>query len=103
LCPIYELFLLNIILNWQCVCRFIEGDFDKYVKRMRQPHVWGGEPELLMLSHVLEYDSDLAWDITFQIYLLHPPCPYHIIRDAEEKVLQFYAKEGMLCVQNVKT
>ncbi|CAM6035234.1 unnamed protein product [Sphagnum compactum] len=33
---------------------FIEGDFDKYVKRMRQPHVWGGEPELLMLSHVLE-------------------------------------------------
>ncbi|CAK9863908.1 unnamed protein product [Sphagnum jensenii] len=33
---------------------FIEGDFDKYVKRMRQQHVWGGEPELLMLSHVLE-------------------------------------------------
>ncbi|CAM6058466.1 unnamed protein product [Sphagnum tenellum] len=33
---------------------FIEGDFDKYVKRMRQHHVWGGEPELLMLSHVLE-------------------------------------------------
>ncbi|KAG6555367.1 hypothetical protein Mapa_002593 [Marchantia paleacea] len=33
---------------------FIEGDFDMYVSRMRQPHVWGGEPELLMLSHVLQ-------------------------------------------------
>jgi hypothetical protein len=22
---------------------------------MRQPHVWGGEPELLMASHVLGY------------------------------------------------
>lgn len=32
---------------------FIEGDFDSYTKRMRQPHVWGGEPELLMASHVL--------------------------------------------------
>ncbi|KAG0590627.1 hypothetical protein KC19_1G114900 [Ceratodon purpureus] len=33
---------------------FIEGDFDQYVERMRQTYVWGGEPELLMLSHVLE-------------------------------------------------
>ncbi|MCO5587605.1 hypothetical protein L7F22_041554 [Adiantum nelumboides] len=32
---------------------FIEGDFDSYTKRMRQPYVWGGEPELLMASHVL--------------------------------------------------
>ncbi|KAI5082146.1 hypothetical protein GOP47_0001889 [Adiantum capillus-veneris] len=32
---------------------FIEGHFDSYTKRMRQPHVWGGEPELLMASHVL--------------------------------------------------
>ncbi|KAK9671533.1 hypothetical protein RND81_12G036900 [Saponaria officinalis] len=32
---------------------FIEGDFDKYVAQVRKPHVWGGEPELLMLSHVL--------------------------------------------------
>ncbi|CAA0818349.1 OTU domain-containing protein [Striga hermonthica] len=32
---------------------FIEGDFDTYVARMRMPHVWGGEPELLMSSHVL--------------------------------------------------
>ncbi|KAE8719670.1 OTU domain-containing protein [Hibiscus syriacus] len=29
---------------------FVEGDFDKYVVRMRQPHIWGGEPELLMCS-----------------------------------------------------
>lgn len=33
---------------------FIEGDFDQYVERMRQTYVWGGEPELIMLSHVLE-------------------------------------------------
>jgi hypothetical protein len=33
---------------------FIEGDFDQYVERMRQTYVWGGEPELIMLSHVLK-------------------------------------------------
>uniref|UniRef100_A0A0E0M2Q8 Ubiquitin thioesterase OTU n=1 Tax=Oryza punctata TaxID=4537 RepID=A0A0E0M2Q8_ORYPU len=32
---------------------FVEGDFDAYVSRIRKPHVWGGEPELLMASHVL--------------------------------------------------
>lgn len=33
---------------------YIEGDFDAYVKRIQQPFVWGGEPELLMASHVLK-------------------------------------------------
>ncbi|KAL5201116.1 hypothetical protein ABZP36_035470 [Zizania latifolia] len=33
---------------------FIEGDFDAYVSQIRKPHVWGGEPELLMASHVLQ-------------------------------------------------
>lgn len=33
---------------------FIDGDFDTYVKRIQQPFVWGGEPELLMASHVLK-------------------------------------------------
>lgn len=33
---------------------FIEGDFDSYVSQIRKPHVWGGEPELLMASHVLQ-------------------------------------------------
>lgn len=33
---------------------FIEDDFDTYVVKIRQPHVWGGEPELLMSSHVLK-------------------------------------------------
>ncbi|KAI6696716.1 hypothetical protein NL676_016835 [Syzygium grande] len=44
---------------------FIEGDFDTYISQMRKPHVWGGEPELLMASHVLRmpitvymYDKD---------------------------------------------
>ncbi|KAL8550621.1 hypothetical protein ACS0TY_009155 [Phlomoides rotata] len=34
--------------------QFVEGDFDTYVAKMRQPHVWGGEPELLMSSYVLQ-------------------------------------------------
>ncbi|KAJ7972262.1 OTU domain containing protein [Quillaja saponaria] len=33
---------------------FVEGDFDMYVSQIRKPHVWGGEPELLMASHVLQ-------------------------------------------------
>lgn len=31
----------------------IEGDFDLYVKSIQRPNAWGGEPELLMASHVL--------------------------------------------------
>ncbi|XP_008222061.1 PREDICTED: OTU domain-containing protein At3g57810-like isoform X1 [Prunus mume] len=33
---------------------FLEDDFETYVVQMRQPHIWGGEPELLMSSHVLK-------------------------------------------------
>ncbi|KAD2093507.1 hypothetical protein R6Q59_008749 [Mikania micrantha] len=33
---------------------FIEGDFEAYVKRIEKPYVWGGEPELLMASHVVK-------------------------------------------------
>ncbi|XP_022746874.1 OTU domain-containing protein At3g57810-like [Durio zibethinus] len=33
---------------------FIEGDFDAYIKEIQHPYVWGGEPELLMASHVLK-------------------------------------------------
>ncbi|KAL5221793.1 hypothetical protein ABZP36_026506 [Zizania latifolia] len=33
---------------------FVEGDFDMYVSQIRHPHVWGGEPELFMASHVLQ-------------------------------------------------
>ncbi|XP_051116596.1 uncharacterized protein LOC127241527 [Andrographis paniculata] len=32
---------------------FLDEDFDKYVKGIEQPFAWGGEPELLMASHVL--------------------------------------------------
>ncbi|KAK4348144.1 hypothetical protein RND71_034483 [Anisodus tanguticus] len=34
--------------------RFIEGDFDAYVERIEKPYVWGGEPMLLMASHLLK-------------------------------------------------
>ncbi|XP_020971649.1 OTU domain-containing protein At3g57810 isoform X3 [Arachis ipaensis] len=33
---------------------FIEGDFDTYISQIRKPHVWGGEPELFIASHVLK-------------------------------------------------
>ncbi|KAL6190553.1 hypothetical protein ACLB2K_036947 [Fragaria x ananassa] len=33
---------------------FLEDDFESYVVQMRKPHIWGGEPELLMSSHVLQ-------------------------------------------------
>ena len=32
---------------------FVEGNFDRYCQAMRQPRTWGGEPEILMLTHVL--------------------------------------------------
>ncbi|KAA8533284.1 hypothetical protein F0562_033183 [Nyssa sinensis] len=42
---------------------FLEGDFDTYVIQMRQPHIWGGEPELLMSSHVLNAPITVyMWD-----------------------------------------
>ncbi|PSS26949.1 OTU domain-containing protein [Actinidia chinensis var. chinensis] len=42
---------------------FVEGDFDTYVMQMRQPHIWGGEPELLMSSHVLRVPITVyMWD-----------------------------------------
>ncbi|XP_058195129.1 OVARIAN TUMOR DOMAIN-containing deubiquitinating enzyme 4-like isoform X2 [Rhododendron vialii] len=42
---------------------FVEGDFDTYVTQMRQPHTWGGEPELLMSSHVLQVPITVyMWD-----------------------------------------
>nr|XP_043612841.1 OVARIAN TUMOR DOMAIN-containing deubiquitinating enzyme 4-like isoform X2 [Erigeron canadensis] len=34
---------------------FLEGDFEAYVSHMQRSHVWGGEPELLMASHVLMF------------------------------------------------
>lgn len=33
---------------------FIEEDFDVYVMDMSKPQAWGGEPEILMLTHVLK-------------------------------------------------
>ncbi|XVF23391.1 hypothetical protein REPUB_Repub13aG0034000 [Reevesia pubescens] len=42
---------------------YIEGDFDAYVKEIRQPYVWGGEPELLMASHVLK--------TPISVYMIH--------------------------------
>ncbi|XP_071685682.1 OVARIAN TUMOR DOMAIN-containing deubiquitinating enzyme 4-like isoform X2 [Rutidosis leptorrhynchoides] len=33
---------------------FVEGDFQTYISYMKRSQVWGGEPELLMSSHVLK-------------------------------------------------
>ncbi|TYJ96979.1 hypothetical protein E5676_scaffold506G00240 [Cucumis melo var. makuwa] len=42
------------LIGWMQVIRYIEGDFDAYVKRIQQPFMWSGEPELLMASHILK-------------------------------------------------
>ncbi|XP_055802247.1 OVARIAN TUMOR DOMAIN-containing deubiquitinating enzyme 4-like [Solanum dulcamara] len=54
---------------------FIEGDFNTYVAQIRKCHVWGGEPELLMASHVLQmpitvymYDEDASGLISIAEY-----------------------------------
>ncbi|XP_038903221.1 OVARIAN TUMOR DOMAIN-containing deubiquitinating enzyme 4 isoform X2 [Benincasa hispida] len=54
---------------------FVEGNFDTYVSNMRKPHVWGGEPELFMASHVLHapiivymYDKDSGGLISIAEY-----------------------------------
>ena len=52
--PTMLLLILENHKSFKCVFRFIEGDFDTYVSHIRKPHVWGGEPELLMASHVLQ-------------------------------------------------
>nr|GEW54534.1 putative ribonuclease H-like domain-containing protein [Tanacetum cinerariifolium] len=46
---------LNNTINNSGWCRFIEGDFDSYVSQIRKTRVWGGEPELLIDSHVLQW------------------------------------------------
>lgn len=63
----------------QCssIVRFLEGDFETYVRQMRQPHIWGGEPELLMCSHVLQWvwiHSQLFFGIRIHRFL----CPYQV-------------------------
>ncbi|KAG2686996.1 hypothetical protein I3760_09G033100 [Carya illinoinensis] len=54
---------------------FIEGDFESYVSEIRKPHVWGGEPELFISSHVLQmpirvymYDEDAGGLISIAEY-----------------------------------
>uniref|UniRef100_A0A7N2M3U4 Ubiquitin thioesterase OTU n=1 Tax=Quercus lobata TaxID=97700 RepID=A0A7N2M3U4_QUELO len=54
---------------------FVEGDFDTYVSHIKKPHVWGGEPELFLASHVLQmpitvymYDEDAGGLISIAEY-----------------------------------
>ncbi|KAK3035149.1 hypothetical protein RJ639_032822 [Escallonia herrerae] len=83
--PSLRILSYNIFLNFQVADEFvkrreetewfIEGDFDTYVANIRKPHVWGGEPELLMASHVLQmpitvymYDQDAGGLISIAEY-----------------------------------
>ncbi|GJT22565.1 OTU domain-containing protein-like protein isoform X1 [Tanacetum coccineum] len=48
--------VVNELINRQSESEwFIEGDFKAYVSHMKQSHLWGVEPELVILSHVLKY------------------------------------------------
>ncbi|CAM0884156.1 unnamed protein product [Alopecurus aequalis] len=57
---------------------FLEGDFESYVRRMRKPHAWGGEPELLMCSHVLRMP------ITVHMYIKGSDSPRIIAEYGQE-------------------
>lgn len=48
---------------------FLEGDFDAYVEAMSQPHVWGGEPEILMLAQVLNRPIHVYMEETREWYV----------------------------------
>jgi OTU domain-containing protein 6 len=67
--------------------RFLEGDFESYVRQIRKPHVWGGEPELLMCSHVLRMP------ITVYMYTKGSDSPRIIAEYGQE-----YGKDNPICV-----
>uniref|UniRef100_M8CBT5 Ubiquitin thioesterase OTU n=1 Tax=Aegilops tauschii TaxID=37682 RepID=M8CBT5_AEGTA len=83
---------------------FVEGDFDTYVSQIRQPHVWGGEPELFMASHVLQmpitvymHDEDVGGLITIAEYGQE----YGTVAKAFDRVYEA-AKEQNLCMKRPK-
>ncbi|KAG6485808.1 hypothetical protein ZIOFF_054373 [Zingiber officinale] len=51
--------IINTIYSLAMLLQFVEGDFDTYVSQIMKPHVWGGEPELFMASHVL-HSADIS-------------------------------------------
>ncbi|XP_072990402.1 OVARIAN TUMOR DOMAIN-containing deubiquitinating enzyme 4-like isoform X1 [Typha latifolia] len=66
---------------------FLDGDFDTYIKQIRKPHIWGGEPELLMCSHVLR--------MPITVYMhLEGSDPHKIIAEYGQE----YGKEDPICV-----
>ena len=69
---VYKLAIM-VLMVWFChdQLRFIEGDFDAYVKRIQQPYVWGGEPELLMASHVLKWVWVLYFFYCFHYWIVY--------------------------------
>ncbi|XP_062228753.1 OVARIAN TUMOR DOMAIN-containing deubiquitinating enzyme 4-like isoform X1 [Phragmites australis] len=66
---------------------FLEGDFESYVSQMRNPYVWGGEPELLMCSHVLRMP------ITVYIHTNSSDSPRIVAEYGQE-----YGKDNPICV-----
>ena len=89
--------VLNCGSVYDVVFRFIEGDFDAYVKNIQQPYVWGGEPELLMASHVLKWV--LLW---YFAPCVLPSDAYYVILVAESHFrMPFYVFEKFLCISSV--
>ncbi|KAG6398728.1 hypothetical protein SASPL_140197 [Salvia splendens] len=72
---------------------FIEGDFDSYVAKMRQPHVWGGEPELLMSSYVLHYLDEVFVKEYVEEYVFRLPITVHMW-DKKKNSLKVIAEYG---------
>ena len=46
---------------------FIEGDFEQYCARMQAPSTWGGEPEILMLTHVLASPISVFMEVSGEL------------------------------------
>lgn len=98
ICSSYCLLLCDIFM----LRRFIEGDFDAYVERIEKPYVWGGEPELLMASHVLKWVLLLSYDWSFcQCLFIYPTilrcwCCIFTMEGSNATIRKVWRKENKL-------
>ncbi|MFP3018735.1 MAG: OTU domain-containing protein, partial [Candidatus Tisiphia sp.] len=61
---------------------FVEGDFERYLKNMRNPNTWGGEPEIRAMSGILSATISVSGEVEtqygngdIQIQLFHVGAP----------------------------
>ena len=52
-CPMCNLRINELMKRREELEWIVEGDFEEYCANMRYPGAWGGEPEILVATHVL--------------------------------------------------